>query len=103
MAFTQAGISVQDEVKYAQVHAQLNAAFDLRDIEVLLSGARRAGIRVRDFEAVAGRGLLGREAAGLYQLLPVSDQALTRERYLQLVEAVAPELRQRYAKVYSSY
>jgi hypothetical protein len=40
---------------------------------------------------------------GLYAALPVSDKALTRERYLQLVEAVPLELRQKYFKVYASY
>jgi hypothetical protein len=33
----------------------------------------------------------------------VSDQALTRERYLRLVEAVPDELRQRYYKAYAYY
>ena len=49
------------------------------------------------------RGLLGKEAVALYEALPVSDQGLTRERYLRLVEAVPPELRQRYFKVYAYY
>ena len=34
------------------------------------------------------RGLLGKEAIALYKALPVSDQGLTRERYLRLVEQV---------------
>jgi hypothetical protein len=63
----------------------------------------RSKLRVRDFEGVLNRGLLGKEAAGVYAALPVSDQALTRERYLQQVETVSPELRQRYLKVYASY
>jgi hypothetical protein len=46
---------------------------------------------------------LGKEAIGLYKGLPVSDQALTRERYLRLVEKVPLELRQRYLKVYAYY
>ena len=46
---------------------------------------------------------MGKDAAGIYQGLPVSDQALTRERYLQKVEAVPLELRQRYLKVYAYY
>jgi hypothetical protein len=39
----------------------------------------------------------------LYAALPVSDQALTRERYLRLVEKVPAELRQRYLKAYAYY
>jgi hypothetical protein len=48
-------------------------------------------------------GLLGKQAAELYRVLPVSDQGLTRERYLQKVEAVPLDLRQRYLKVYAYY
>jgi hypothetical protein len=35
--------------------------------------------------------------------LPVSDQALTRESYLALLEKVEFKLRQRYAKIYAYY
>jgi len=49
------------------------------------------------------RGLLGKEAIALYAALPVSDQGLTRERYLRLVEKVPLELRQRYLRVYAYY
>jgi len=72
-------------------------------VEVFLSRVRRSGLRIRNFEGVLKCGLLGKEAAGIYEALPVSDQALTRERYLQLVEAVTPDLRQRYLKVYAYY
>ena len=89
MKFEQAAIAVQEEAAYVQLHALIDLAFDARDIEVFLSRLTRARRRIRDFEAVLERGLLGREAKGLYEALPVSDQALTRERYLQLVEAVA--------------
>jgi hypothetical protein len=103
MKFEQAAIAVQDEQGYAQLHACIDAVFDARDVEVFLSRVGRSKLRVRDFEGVLNRGLLGKEAAGVYAVLPVSDQALTRERYLQQVETVSPELRQRYLKVYASY
>jgi hypothetical protein len=101
--FEQAAIAVTDEQRFAQFHALLDAAFDNRDVEVLLSRTTRAKLRIRDFAAVLKRGLLGKQAPALYEALPVSDQALTRERYLQLVEAVSPELRQRYFRVYAYY
>ena len=44
-----------------------------------------------------------KEAIALYGGLPVSDQGLTRERYLRLVEKVPADLRQRYLKVYAYY
>jgi hypothetical protein len=101
--FEQAVIAVQDEQAYSQLHGLIDAAFDLRDVEVLLTRVTKAKLRVRDFESVLKRGFLGKDAPALYAALPVSDQGLTRERYLQLVEAVPLELRQRYLKVYAYY
>ena len=101
--FEQAAIAVKDEQGFAQLHASINAAFDDRDVEMFLSRVGRLKLRVRNFEGALQRGLLGKEAAAIYAALPVSDQALTRERYLQHVEAVPPELRQRYLKVYAYY
>ena len=103
MKFEQAAIAVQDEQGYAQLHARIDAAFDAGDVEVFLSRLGKLKLRIRNFEGALQAGLLGKEAAELYRALPVSDQALTRERYLRLVEAVSPELRQRYLKVYAYY
>jgi hypothetical protein len=101
--FEQAGIAVQDEQGYSRLHGIIDAAFDLRDVEVLLTRATKAKLRIRDFESMLKRGYLGKEAPALYAALPVSDQGLTRERYLRLVEAVPVELRQRYFRVYAYY
>ena len=101
--FEQAAIAVQDEQGYAQLHALIDAAFDARDVEVFLNRVPSRKLRIRDYEGVLMRGLLGKEAMGLYEALPVSDQGLTRERYLRLVEAVPLELRQRYLRVYAYY
>jgi hypothetical protein len=103
MKFEQAAIAVQDEQKIAELHARINAAFEARDVEVFLGRVGRSKLRIRDFEGALQRGLMGKEAEGIYQTLPVSDQALTRERYLQHVEAVPRELRERYMKVYAYY
>jgi hypothetical protein len=101
--FEQAEIAVQDQPGYAQLHALIDAAFDARDVDVLLNHITRAKLRIRDYEAVLKRGLLGKDAVRLYEALPVSDQGLTRERYLRLVEKVPAELRQRYFRVYAYY
>ncbi len=101
--FEQAAIAVRDEQGYARVHALIDAAFDARDVDVFLERVTKAKLRIRHFEEVLERGLLGKDAPGLYQALPVSDQGLTRERYLRLVEAVPLELRQRYFRVYAYY
>jgi hypothetical protein len=101
--FEQAAIAVTDERGYTQLHALIDAAFDARDVEVFLNRVGKSKLRIRDYESVMKRGFLGKEAVGLYQALPVSDQGLTRERYLRLVEAVPLELRQRYFRVYAYY
>ena len=101
--FEQAPIAVQDQQGFARLHGMIDAAFDSRDIDVLLSKVTRAGMRIRDFEGVLRKGYLGKEAIGLYEALPTSDQGLTRERYLRLVEQVPSELRARYFKAYAYY
>jgi hypothetical protein len=101
--FEQAAISVQDEKTYAALHSQIDARFAASDVEPFLDRVKRAKLRIRDFEGVLDRGLLGKEAIGLYKGLSVSDQGLTRERYLRLVEKVPVELRQRYLKAYAYY
>ncbi|MGD0831941.1 MAG: hypothetical protein ABR907_13415 [Terracidiphilus sp.] len=103
MKFEQAVIAVQDEQGYAGLHSLIDAAFDPSYVEVFLSRVGKLKLRVRDFESVLQRGLLGKQATELYQVLPLSDQGLTRERYLQKVEAVPLDLRQRYLKVYAYY
>jgi hypothetical protein len=101
--FEQAAIAVQDKQNYAQLHALVDAAFAPSDVEVLLNKVKKAGLPIRDFEAVLSRGFLGKDAPALYKALPVSDQGLTRERYLRMVEQVPAELRHRYLKVYAYY
>ena len=101
--FEQAAIAVRDEKGFAELHKQIDSKFDSSEVEVFLDRVTRAKLRVRDFEGVLNRGLLGKEAIALYKALPVSDQGLTRERYLRLVEKVAVDLRQRYLKAYAYY
>jgi len=101
--FEQVEIAVQNEDGFKKLHELIDAAFDPSQVEVFLNRVKKAGLRIRDYETVLGRGFLGKEAQTLYAALPVSDQGLTRERYLRLVEAVPVELRQRYLKVYAYY
>ena len=101
--FEQAAIAVRDEKDYAKLHALIDAAFNAREVDVFLDRVTSARLRVRDFEMILKRGLLGKEAVGLYAALPTSDQGLTRERYLRLVEQVPAEMRQRYFKSYAYY
>ena len=101
--FEQAAIAVKDQQTYTQLHTLIDVVFDARQVEVLLTRVVRARLPIRDFEAVLKRGFLGKDAIGLYSALPPSDQGLTRERYLRLVEKVPHELRQQYFRAYAYY
>ena len=101
--FEQAAIAVQNEQGYKRFHALMDAAFYARDVEVFLNRVAKGKLRIRDFETITQRGLLGKEAQEIYAALPISDQGLTRERYLRLVESVPSELRQRYFRLYAYY
>ncbi|MGB7745290.1 MAG: hypothetical protein WBL41_21155, partial [Terracidiphilus sp.] len=60
--FEQAAIAVRDEQGYQKLHALIDAAFDARDVEIFLNRVRKSKLRVRDYETILSRGLLGKEA-----------------------------------------
>ena len=101
--FEQAAIAVKDPQNFSRLHTLMDTVFDPREVEVLLNRVVRARLPIRDFESVLQRGFLSKDAIHLYAALPVSDQGLTRERYLRLVEKVPRELRQQYFKAYAYY
>ena len=101
--FEQATLPVLNEKTFAEVIQALNDAFSARKVEDLLHRIKRAGLRARDFEGVLRKGLLGKETPARYTELGNSDQGQIREKYLWLVEQVAPELRARFLKVYAYY
>ena len=101
--FEQATLPVQDEKTYAAVTDALGAAFSARQVEDFLHRIKRSGLRAREFEAVLNKGLLGKETPARYASLCNGDQGQVREKYLWLVEQVAPELRAKYLKVYAYY
>jgi hypothetical protein len=101
--FEQATLPVQDEKTFAEVNQALDEAFSSRKVEDFLHRIKRSGLRARDFEGVLGKGLLGKDVPVRYGVLANSDQGQVREKYLWLVEQVAPELRARFLKVYAYY
>jgi len=101
--FEQATLPVQNEKIFTDVIEALNQAFSSRNVEDFLHRVKRAGLRARDFEGVLGKGLLGKETPARYAALGNGDQGQVREKYLRLVEQVAPDLRARFLKVYAYY
>lgn len=101
--YTQPALEIHDPATFAEMNAALDHAFAPRVVAKLLKSAKSAGLRIREYEAVLAKGLLGKEAPSLYGKLGDSDRGQIRERYLSLIEHVAPELRQKYLKVYAYY
>jgi hypothetical protein len=101
--FEQATLPVENTKTFTEVVLALDHAFSAREVEDFLHRIRRSGLRARDFDSVLKKGLLGKETPAHYASLGNGDQGQVRERYLRLVEQVAPELRARFLKVYAYY
>ena len=101
--YQQAPIPVQDPEAFRLVHAAVADAFSAPRVDEFLRGLERQHLRVRDFEQVLDRGVLGAGTADAYAHLTPGDQGQIREQYLALLEHVAPELRARFFKLYAYY
>jgi hypothetical protein len=113
MPYEQAQIPVQKAEAFEQLRAALERIFSSAALEKLYRRMESKGVAAREFEKIVGLGLLekvdaalagsGKAAKQIYQSLPVSDQALMREFYLERLEKVDAKLRLRYRKVYGYY
>ena len=101
--FIQAVLPIEDQAHFATVKASLESLFVSANVAGFLKKVQRAKLRVRDFEGLLQRGMLGAGTAGAYQALSNSDRGHARELYLSLVEKVGPELRVKFLKVYAYY
>jgi len=101
--FDQAVFPVQNEQQFQELSKRIEAAFAANRADLFLSSVARKKLRVRQFEEILQRGLLGADSPELYKALPVSDQSMIREKYLARIEKVPVELRQRFLKLYAYY
>ena len=101
--FVQTVLPVNDQANFAAVKASLERLFASGNVAGYLKRVQRTKLRVRDFEGLLRRGLLGAVTAAAYQGLVDSDRGQARELYLSLVEQVPLELRSRFLKVYAYY
>ena len=101
--FEQAVLPVQDEKTFAEVEKALHDVFAPANVAKFLRQVEKAKLRGRQFEAILAHGFLGAKTPSLYGALGDSDRGQVRERYLGLIEHVAPELRAKYLKVYAYY
>ena len=101
--YEQAVLSIADPETFATVKAAVESSFSSGRVSDFLKSLERARLRIRDFEKVLRKGLLGAATAGEYSRLGNSDQGQIREFYLASLERVAPELRQKFFKLYAYY
>ena len=99
----QAAIPVADPITFGTVRNAIESAFSPLKVREFLRNVQRAGLRIRDFEDVLGKGLLGDTAPAAYAKLNNGDQGQIREFYLAFLEKVSPELRGEFFKVYAYY
>ena len=99
----QALIPVADPEAFGAVRTSIESAFSPARVKEFLKSVERAGLRIRDFELVLRKGLLGAASAGKYSRLGNGDQGQIREFYLASLEKVAPELRTSFYKLYAYY
>jgi hypothetical protein len=96
-------LPIADPQNYNAVKAAIESSFSSGRVGDFFRSLVRAGLRVRDFEAVLGKGILGASTSGEYKLLGNADQGQIREFYLASLERVAPEVREKFFKLYASY
>jgi hypothetical protein len=99
----QAAIPVADPQAFGVVRSAIQTAFSLPKVKDFLKSIERAGLRIRDFELVLNKGILGSSIADQYGRLGNGDQGQIREFYLASLEQVSPELRKKFFKLYSYY
>jgi hypothetical protein len=111
--FQQAGIGVEKQAEFEQLHSALQRVFSGGSVENFLRLLERKGVPIRDFATVLREKLLeqadsglsrsGRSAKQWYEALSVGDQAQVREFYLTALEAVDLPLREKFKQLYRYY
>ena len=96
-------VAVADEATFRTVKSAIESSFATHNVEKFLRSLERAGLRIRDFEAVLNAGKLGVSTAVEYNKLTDGDQGQIREFYLASLEKVEPALRDKYFKLYAYY
>jgi len=96
-------MDIVDAPTFNTVKQAIQNAFAAGNVEPFLKSLERAGLRIRNFEAVLNAGKLGAGTPAEYAKLPNGDQGQIREFYLASLEQVELPLRDRFFKLYAYY
>ena len=83
--------------------AAIEASFSSGQVAEFLKSLERSKLRIRDFETSSARACWEPTTAAEYNRLGNADQGQIRELYLASLEQVAPELREKFFKLYAYY
>ncbi len=101
--YQQAVLEVADPKTFGAVRGAIEASFSAARVSEFMKSIERCGLRVRDFEGVLKAGRLGPSTAAEYGRLGNADQGQIREFYLASLEKVAPDVREKFFKLYAYY
>jgi hypothetical protein len=101
--FDQPVLEIVNPTVFQAVRSAVESAFSSSRVADFLSSLQRQGLRIRHFEDVLAKGLLGKSTTSEYGQLENGDQGQIREFYLASLERVTPELRQKFFKLYAYY
>ena len=101
--YQQPVLPISDPQTFNAVKSAIESSFSAGQVAEFLKLLERSKLRIRDFEDVLGKGNLGANTAAEYRRLDNGDQGQIRELYLASLEHVAPELRERFFRLYAYY
>jgi hypothetical protein len=96
-------LPISDPQTFGVVRSAIESSFASSRVADFLKSLERSKLRIRDFETVLGKGVLGKATTAEYSRLDNSDQGQIRELYLASLERVTPELREKFFKLYAYY
>ncbi len=101
--FDQPVLQIGDPQTYGSVRTAIESSFSSGNAPAFLKSIERAGLRVRQFEEVLAKGLLGGSVKAEYATLGNADQGQIREFYLASLERIPMDLRDKFFKLYAYY
>ena len=101
--YEQPVLPISDPQTFNAVKSAIESSFSSGRVAEFLKSLERSKLRIRDFEDVLSKGNLGASTAAEYNRLGNADQGQIREFYLASLERVAPEIREKFFKLYAYY
>ena len=109
MGFEQSTIPIEKKREFEELRQAIDKVFTPPLVEKFLADMKRGGINVRQLDRVLAEGVIEKHypavgtASQLYAKLTLTDQAQLREFYLERLENIPGELRQKFSSIYRTF